>query len=224
VATPDTAADDEEDHEPGGEEERRPHTGRPYQIVAIQARPPPHSGSVITMLAALKKVVESGGRPGREHVVAPDPEAQDAGTDRRERHEGVPTQRTRQNTADSRRPSHCRQHDDVDPGVAEDPEQMLPEQRMAPGRGVEEVHPEAAVEVEKTQAGVRAGSANSTENDVGKRPPHEDRQAVLPTSPGPMVNAVTMKLIAPRRWMDTVSQMRPRRVEVHVDPARTYPP
>ena len=59
---------------------------------------------------------------------------------------------------------HARQDEDVHLGMAEDPEQVLVQQRIAAGRGVEEVRVEVAVHEDLISAAVSGGIANSVRN------------------------------------------------------------
>ena len=67
--------------------------------------------------------------------------------DHRERHRVVAEDRlAREHRQDVRRDAHGGQDQDVDLGVAEEPEQVLPEQRLAAAGGQEEVRAGHAVE------------------------------------------------------------------------------
>ena len=72
---------------------------------------------------------------GGEHVVAPDPEAEEGDEHAGEHHRRVAEERLagedRQHLGDD---AERRQDQDVDLGVAEDPEEVLPEDRIAPAR------------------------------------------------------------------------------------------
>ena len=121
-------------------------TGRPVQMVASQAKTATALGTEMMIEAALKKESARDGQAGGEHVVHPHAEAEHHGGDRRQRHGGVADQRTAAEDGQRvRNHAHGGQHDDVDPGMAEHPEQMLPQQRLAAGVGVEEMRAEVAV-------------------------------------------------------------------------------
>ena len=74
----------------------------------------------------------------------------------------------RERRDDRGRDPERRQDDDVDLGVAEDPEQVLPQQRVAALRDVEEVEAELAVELEQDEREVSAGSANSSAKETAR--------------------------------------------------------
>ena len=86
----------------------------------------------------------------REHVVAPHPPAHEADEDPRVHHHRIAEQRLarerRQHLGDD---AHRRQDEDVDLGMAEQPEEVLPEQRITPCAHVEEVRAEEPVEGEQ---------------------------------------------------------------------------
>ena len=98
---------------------------------------------------------ECGGRPcaeaGGEHVVRPDAEPEERDDRSREDDGGVAEEGLpREGGQDVRDDAHGREDEDVDLRVAEDPEEVLPEQRVrARARGVEEVRAEEAVEQEQ---------------------------------------------------------------------------
>ena len=135
----------------------------------------------------------------REHVVHPDAEAEHHRRDGRERHGGVADQRTaaegRQRVGDD---AHRRQHERIDPRVAEHPEQMLPEQRLAAAGGVEEVRAELPVEPEQ-QEGERSAPAPRRGSPTDAVSVPQTRIGIrLIDMPGARVrNSVTTKLIEP---------------------------
>ena len=76
------------------------------------------------------------------------------------------------------------QHEDVDLGVAEDPEEVLPQHRRAAGLGVEEVRAEEAVE---EQHDLRRGERRQGEQDLEadhQHQPDEQRHAAAASCPG----------------------------------------
>jgi hypothetical protein len=83
---------------------------------------------------------------GREHAVRPDDEPDHADRDHRIGHAEIAEHRLqaerRDDLADH---SEARKDHDVDLGVAEEPEQMLVENRVAAAAGIEEGRPEIAV-------------------------------------------------------------------------------
>ena len=82
---------------------------------------------------------------GDEHVMAPDHEADHADGQQREHHEGVaehaPPREAGEHFGDH---AHRRQDHDVDGGMAVEPEQVLEQQRIAAGGGIEDRQTEAS--------------------------------------------------------------------------------
>ena len=103
-------------------------------------------GTAITIVAAVKYILVFTSMPVGEHVVRPDDEADHADRDHRIGHAEIAEHRLaaegRDHLADH---AEARQDHDVDLGVAEEPEQMLVEHRIAAARGVEEGRAEIAV-------------------------------------------------------------------------------
>ena len=87
---------------------------------------------------------------GREHVVDPEPEAQHAERHRR-RHDPAVAQQRRARHHRQDRGDHAGggQEDDVDLRMAEQPEQVLPQQAVAAVLDLEERQPEGALELEQ---------------------------------------------------------------------------
>jgi hypothetical protein len=116
---------------------------------------------------------------GREHVVHPEPEADERGRDQRQHHRRVAEHGTRaERRHDRRHHAQRRDEDDVDLRVAEEPEQVLPEQRVAALRRVVEVRRDQAVE---RQEAARQHHRRHREHDHERRHehrPHEQRHAV----------------------------------------------
>ena len=80
------------------------------------------------------------------------PNAEEADQDAGVHHHRVAEQRLAgERRQDLRHEAERRQDQDVDLGVSEDPEQMLPEQRVGPGLDLVEVRPEEAVEHQEHQ-------------------------------------------------------------------------
>ncbi len=82
----------------------------------------------------------------------------------------------REDREDLRDDAEERQRDDVDLGVAEEPEEVLPEQRPAVGR-VEDVRAELAVRLQAQERGGEAGEGEDHEHRGEQHVPHEDRHA-----------------------------------------------
>ena len=112
------------------------------------------AGTLTAMLAAEKKPIDRRRHAGREHVVRPDAEADEAGREQGQHDQPVADQRRlRESVATiiETRPGGG-QEDDVDLRVAEEPEEVLPEQRVAAAGGVEEGPVERALELEQQRA------------------------------------------------------------------------
>ena len=136
-------------------------TGRPVQIVASQANTATALGMAMMIDAALKNDSARGGRPVANMWCSQTPKPSTIVAPC-QRHGGVADQRPaaedRQRLGDD---AHGRQHDRVDPGMAEHPEQVLPQQRLAAAGGVEEMRAELPVhpQHEEGQAHARAPRA-----------------------------------------------------------------
>jgi hypothetical protein len=88
-------------------------------------------------------------QPGREHVVHPQAEAEHAGADQRQHDQPVADEaRLGDRRHHHRDQTGRRQEDDVDLGVAEQPEQVLPEERVAAPFRQEERPVQRALELE----------------------------------------------------------------------------
>ena len=130
---PGQAADHEEDDEAADEEQRRVEASACRSLTVISHAKIWIVDGITTIIeAAAKKMSVVVGEPGREHVVRPDAEADERDEqlghrDERERDHPAPRERR----DDRRRDPEGGQDDDVDLGVAEDPEEVLPEQRLA---------------------------------------------------------------------------------------------
>ncbi len=89
----------------------------------------------------------------REHVVHPDAEAQEGqGHDGHDDHRVADQCAPREDRDQGGQHTGHRQEDDVDVGVPEQPEQVLPEQCVAAARGVEEGQAESALQLEQDRA------------------------------------------------------------------------
>ena len=153
--------------------------GRPSQSVAIQQKIWTPLGMAIIMLAAVKKLCAELRQAGREHVVDPQAEAEEAGRDQRQHQRRVAEDRPPRERRDDRRDDAERgQEDDVDLGVAEEPEQVLPQQRVAAFGRVEEVRADQPVD---DQQGAGEHHRRHGEDDHERRDQHrpdEERHAV----------------------------------------------
>ena len=111
-----------------------------------------------------------------EHVVGPHPPAHEADGDPGEHHHRIAEQRfsgkDRQHLGDD---AHGREDEDVDLGVAEEPEQVLPQHRVTAQVGVEEVRAEVAVEVQLEQGHGDDRDGEEQQEAHHQVHPHEDR-------------------------------------------------
>ena len=139
------------DHHPGQSADRRKSPAhRPYSIgTTRRTRPPAYGGDEGEDLDAgrnrhglrrgRKEAERDRRQAGGEHVVHPEAEAQEAGADGRQHDPRIADDRPlREGRHDHRQQRDGRQEDDVDLGVAENPEQVLPEDRIAAARRIEE--------------------------------------------------------------------------------------
>ncbi len=117
--------------------------------------------------------------PHREHVVRPDAEAQDRDGDRRAGDELVAEDRLAREDRDDLgdHPERGQRHD-VDLGVTEGPEEVLPQKGRRPAAGgLEEVRVELAIDEQHHERRVEDGEREDDEDGVDERHPHEERQA-----------------------------------------------
>ena len=140
---------------------------RPDHIVAIQQKNCVPVGMAIMMLAAVKKLSPSCGRPVANMWWTHRPNPMNAVDDERQHDRQVAEHRPPRERGDDRRDdAGARDEDDVDLGMAEEPEQVLPQQRVAAVLDVEEVGADEPIEDEAVLASITAGMAKSTMNDV----------------------------------------------------------
>ena len=154
-------------------------TGRPTQIVADPRENGHRAWNRNDDGRGAEEGQRQAGQAGREHVMDPDAESEIIVADGGERHRRVADQRP---AAERRQPvghhAHGRQNDRVDPGVAEHPEQVLPQQRLAACRNIEEMRAEVAVHPKQKEGEADAGTATRLAARSGERAPDQDRQAV----------------------------------------------
>ena len=118
--------------------------------------------------------------------MGPDEHARERDSDRREGDRLVAEDRlAREDGDDLREDPEGRQHHDVDLGVTEEPEHVLPEERTAvvAGLGVEEVRPGLAVEEQKRRGCADRGKRDHEEDRVRLDGPDEQREP-HPCHPG----------------------------------------
>ena len=172
-------------------------TSWPRYSVAIQLNILTPVGTAIRKVMKLKN-----GRyttPGREHVVGPDGEAEGADGRRREDERLVAEQRLaaedRQDLADD---AHPDQDHDVDGRVRVEPEDVLPEDRVAAGRRVEEAAAVVAVDEQHDQ-GARQDRRREDDEDARDEAVQVRigiRNIVIPGAR--ILKIVTRKLTPPR--------------------------
>ena len=163
-------------------------------------------------------------QPGREHVMHPDPEADERGRHRRQRDpRAARPSGGRANVGMIWRDDPQRgQEDDVDVGVAEDPEEVLPEQRVAALRRIEEVEAELPLELEHDVRCRQRGQREQHRERRRRGSPTQNSGIRLSDIPGARsLKIVTMKFDRPDRRRDR-QEDEPEVVEVGVrGPGRT---
>jgi hypothetical protein len=127
-----------------------------------------------------------GRQAGGEHVVDPHAEPQQGDGHLGQDDVGVADHRPpAQGGDDGRGDPERREHDEVHLGVAEDPEQVLPQERLAATGGSEEVEPRPPLQL---QEDVGQGEGREGEDDRqghGQLAPDEDRHPVERHARGP---------------------------------------
>ena len=148
-------------------------------MVAIQAKTWMPLGMATAMLAAEKKPRESCGMPVANMWWTHRPKRQEAGADDRQHDQPVADERRlRHGGHDHRHHAGGRQEDDVDLRVAEEPEQVLPQQRVAALLGDEERPVEGALQLQQQR---RQNDRRESEHDHHGEDQHRpgvDRQLV----------------------------------------------
>ena len=154
-------------------------TGRPLHSVPIQEK---------TWHAARDRDDEARrgeerqrdlGKASCEHVVHPDAETDECRRHGGERHVRVEEDRpARRDRHDRRHDAHRRQEDDVHVGMAEEPEQVLPQQRIAARNRLEEMEAEVALEREHHVGGGQRRQRKYQGRRRGEDRPAVERQAV----------------------------------------------
>ena len=104
---------------------------------------------------------------GREHVMHPQPERQEAGGDQRQHDRVVAEHRPPRERRDDRRDeAERRDEDEVDLGMSEEPEQVLPEQRSPPSAGLKKCVPSMRSNCTRLAASITIGIAKMIITDV----------------------------------------------------------
>ena len=119
------------------------------------------------------------GQPGHEHVVGPHPEPDERGCHLRHDDPRVadhPASDERRD--DGRHDTEGGQHDDVDLGVPEDPEEVLPQQRVPAFGSVEEVEAEPPLQFEEGAGHRERGKGEHDGQGHRQLAPDEDRDPV----------------------------------------------
>ena len=104
-------------------------------------------GTPIAMVEAVKKALAVGRHADGEHVVRPHAQAEEADGERGRHHDGVAENRlAREHRNDLGDEGEAGNDQDVHFGMAEDPEEVHPDDGRAAGLGVEEVAAQVAID------------------------------------------------------------------------------
>ena len=115
--------------------------------------------------------------PDREHVVRPHAETEEDDRHGRGGDEGVAEDRlAREDRNHFGDHAEGRQDHDIDLGMAEEPEEVLPEHRAAARRWIEEVGAELTVEQQHHQRRGERRQGADDQDRLAKRHPDEQRQ------------------------------------------------
>ena len=118
----------------------------PFQSVAVQLKIFTPVGTAMIIVEEHEEELARERHPDREHVVRPDDEGQERDARGRVHHRGVAEQRlARKRRNDLRDDAERRQDDDVDLGVAEEPEDVLEQHRVAAARRREKARAEEPI-------------------------------------------------------------------------------
>ena len=140
MMTPAQSADDKGDDETDDVEHRHLHARAPVPDCRDPAEDLQAGRDRHRHARCGVEAVADARQPGRKHMVDPQAEGEDAGSDERQDDDRIaenrPPRERRHDLADE---AGCRQEDDVDLGVSEEPEQVLLEQRVAMLDRIEEL-------------------------------------------------------------------------------------
>ena len=197
---------------PHAEQQRHP----PFDRAAPQGRDPVedlHAGRDRDQEAREHEERQHhGAHRRREHVVRPHQHAEEGDAGGRRRDRLVAEDRlAREHRQDLREHAEGGEHEDVDLGVAEEPEQVLPQQRRAALVGIEERGPEVAVQQQHRD---RGGQRRQTQDDqvrIDQDRPHEQRH------PAP-AHAGGAHVVDGGDEVDRADDRRQAREVDHVDP------
>jgi hypothetical protein len=133
------AAGDEEGDEAEGEEHGGGEAGRDPQVVASQLRTLAEAGMAMAMVEMAEGGAGEGVEAGYEHVVSPDEDAEEADEECGGDHEAVGEDAAVAEVGeDHGGEAHAGEDGDVDLGMAEEPEEMEPEEGAAVAAMLEE--------------------------------------------------------------------------------------
>ena len=160
--------------------------GRPFHSVPIQAKTCTPVGTATSVEAAEKKASAMCGMPVANMWCTQRPKLRNASATRRRHDPAVAEQRrARHHRQDGRDHARRRQEDDVDLGMAEQPEQVLPQQAVAalrrPGR---RAAPKARSSSSRIEPRISGGKPVRIISAVDERIPGEDRHAGRSVMPG----------------------------------------
>ena len=140
---------------------------RPPHMVASQLKILMPVGMPTSMVERTKKALLDRGHADGEHVVRPHAEADEADAHRGRDHGRIAEDGlAREDGNDLVGDGEGGQHEDVDFGVAEDPEEVHPEDGGAAGLGVEEVAAEIAID---EQHDLRGGERRDARCSIEER-------------------------------------------------------
>ncbi len=150
----------------------------PPQRVASQLKILIPVGTEITMVEKVKKAFGPGSHADGEHVMGPDAEADEADADRRRNHGGITEDGfAREDGDDFVGEGEGGQNEDVDLGMAEDPEEMHPEHGRAAGLRIEEVAAEVAIDNQHDLRGGERADGDKDQAAGDQIEPDEKRHA-----------------------------------------------
>ena len=156
-------------------------------------------------------------QPRGEHMVGPDAEPDEADRDPGEHHELIPEQGLpREDRQDLREDAEGGEDQHVDLRVSEEPEEVLPQDRVRPRRGIEEVRPQLTVEQQLEQRD-RDDRQGEGEQQLHHEPhPHEHGHAEQRHPRRPEIDDRDGEVHSSRRRGDPGDD-QPDRVEAHPD-------
>ena len=158
----------------------RPPHSVPSQLNVLMAE-----GTAMIIVVTMKAMPSAGFMPLHEHVVAVDDPGQERDGDHREGHGVVAEDRlAREDGQDLRGDAHGGQDQDVDLGVPEVPEQVLPQQRLAAARGQEPAGAQRAVEEQHGHRRGQHGQGEQQQDGGDEQGPDHQRHPEQASCPG----------------------------------------